>query len=207
MIHRLLYVGFLASLVATPAVAAPKKPAKGGLEWSLANASAYCERVVTRAPGTGMLVPSTGPAAFHDGTPPAMGTPDLVKRFAQTQPSGRLATGNPFYVNFITKGADVWAVVYQETSSCDVMVTAGAGDMAAVAARLTESLVKSGWQRAASSPAGGPGQLAQHVLTKKVPKADAPAAGVTLRLRALSGTAADPAGIQLDMSFLGDTLK
>ena len=136
-----------------------------------------------------------------------MGTPDLVKRFAETQPSGRLASGSPFYVKFLSKGVEVWAVVYQETLSCDVMVTAGAGDMAAVAARLVDSLVKSGWQRVGPSPAGGPGPLAQHVLTKKVPKADAPDAGITLRLRALTGTAADPAGIQLDMSFLGGTLE
>lgn len=202
MTCRLLGVAVLASLVATPAGAASRKPAKGGVESALANAAEYCERAATRAAGPGMPVPSRGGVAIHDGTPPAMGTPDLVKRFAQTQPSGRLASGTPLYLNFFAKDGDVWAVVYDGTPTCDVMVTGASGDMPAAAARLAGSLRRSGWQIAASTPAAAAMPLAQHVLLKKMPKAGAPAFGLRLRIRALGGTSADPAGVQLEMSFL-----
>lgn len=207
MINRLLCVALLGALVAAPAGAAAKKPAKNGLEATLANAAAYCERVATRAPGTGMLVPTGGRAAIHDGTPPALGTPDLVKRFAETQPSRHLASGSPFYVNFLTEGAQVWAVVYEGTQTCDVVVTGAVGDMPAIAARLAESLRKSGWQIVESSPASATMPLARHVLTRKVPAAAAPETSLRLQLRALSGAAADPAGVQLEMSVLAGTSR
>jgi hypothetical protein len=207
MINRLFCVGLLAALVAAPAGAGSKKPAKDGIESTLVNASAYCERVATRAPGTGILLPTAGRVAIHDGSPPALGTPDLVKRFAETQPSRLLASGSPFYVNFLTEGAQVWAVVYGGTPTCDVVVTGAAGDMPAIAARLAESMRKSGWQIVESSPASGTMPLAQHVLAKKVPAAAAPENSMRLQLRALSGTAADPAGVQLEMSIMAGTSK
>ena len=205
MINRLLCVGLLAALVAAPAGAGSKKPAKDGVESTLVNASAYCERVATRAPGTGILVPTAGRAAIHDGSPPALGTPDLVKRFAETQPSRHLASGSPFYVNFLTEGAQVWAVVYEGTPTCDVVVTGAAGDMPAIAARLAESMRKRGWQIVQSTPASAAMPLAQHLLTRKVPAAAAPETTVRLQLRALSSAAADPAGVQLEMSVLAGT--
>lgn len=207
MIDRLLCAGLLAALVAAPSGAASKKPAKDAIEATLTAASVFCERVATRAPGTGMPIPTAGRTAIHDGTPPAVGTPDLVKRFAETQPSRHLASGFPLYVNFLTEGGQVWAVVYEGTSTCDVMVTGAAGDMPAIAARLAESMRRSGWQIVASSPAGETMPLAQHVLTRKIPAAAAPETTVRLQLRALSGAAADPAGVQLEMSVLAGTAK
>lgn len=205
MTYRLLCAAVWASLVAMPAGAAPKKPAKGGVESAVANASEFCERAATRPAGPGMPVPSMGGVAIHDGTPPALGTPDLVKRFAQTQPSGRLASGNPFYLHFLAKDGDVWAVVYDGTPTCDVMVTGASGDMPATASRLAEALRRSGWQVAGSTPATAAMPLAQYVLLKKIPKAGAPDSAVRLRIRALSGASADPAGVQLEMSFLAGT--
>lgn len=207
MICRLLCAVVAASLLMMSAGAASKKPAKGGLDSTLASASEFCERAATRAPGTGFPLPSAGGVAVHDGTPPAMGTPDLVKRFAQTQTSGRLASVAPFYLHFFAKGGDVWAVVYDGLPTCDVMVTGAAGDMPAAASRLADSLRRSGWQVAGSTPATAAMPLAQHILLKKMPKTGSPGFGLRLRIRALSGAGADPAGVQLEMSFLAGEVE
>lgn len=202
MTCRLLCVVLAASLLATPAGAASKKAAKGGLDSTLANASEFCERAATRPVGTGFPLPAGGGVAIHDGAPPAMGTPDLVKRFAQTQPSARLASGPPFNLHFFAKGADVWAIVYDGIPTCEIMVTGASGDMPAVASRLAESLRRSGWRIAEASPATAARPFAQHVLLKKIPKPGAADYGLRLRLRAMSGASAAPEGIQLEMSFL-----
>lgn len=203
MICRLLRVALLATLFATPAVTASKKPAKDGLDSTLARAAEFCERAATHT-GTGIPgPPGGGGVAIHDGTPPAMGTPDLVKRFAQTQPSGRLASKPPFNLHLLGKGGEVWAVVYEGLPTCDVMVTGASGDMPATAVRLAEALRRSGWQIVGSTPATATMPLSEQVLIKKVAKPGTPPSSLKLRLRALSGAAADPAGIQLEMSFLG----
>ncbi|HEX8481727.1 MAG TPA: hypothetical protein VF650_07490 [Allosphingosinicella sp.] len=203
MTCRLLFASLAASLVCMPAAAAAGKPTKGGLDSALANASSFCERAASRAPGTGFPAPLRGPVSIHDGTPPAMGTPDLVKRFAATQESGCLASSAPFFVHFLTSDAAVWAVVYDKLPSCDIMVTGAAGDMPAVAGRLTQALGKNGWLSGGSTAATAAMPLARHVLVKKAPKPGAPDFTLRLRIRALGGPSADPAGVQLEMSFLG----
>lgn len=202
MTCRLLCALLAASLFGLPpAAAASRSKAKGGLDSTLARASDFCERAATREAGTGLPVPSGGGVAIHDGSPPALGTPDLVKRFADNQQTGPLASEQRFYVHFLAPGGDVWAVVYDKLPACDVMVTGAAGDMPAAASRLTDSLRRNGWQIAGSTP------LAQHVLVKKLPKAGMPGFGLRLRLRALSGDAADPGGVQLEMSFLAGDVE
>ncbi|HEX8381365.1 MAG TPA: hypothetical protein VF619_12555 [Allosphingosinicella sp.] len=200
MTSRLFCAPLAALLICIPSAVAAAP--KSGLDSTLANASNFCERAASRAPGTGFPPPLGGRVSIHDGNPPAMGVPDLVKRFAETQPTGRLAPSAPFYLHFFTSGADVWAVVYDKLPSCDVMVTGAAGDLQAVASRLTQALRKSGWQSMGSTAATAAMPLAQHVLVKKVARPGAPEAVLTLRVRALSGPSADPAGVQLEMSFL-----
>lgn len=201
--RRLLWALLAASLFGLPpADAAPRKPGKGGLDSTLARASDFCERAASRAAGTGFPIPAGGGISIHDGRPPALGTPDLVKRFADTQPIGRLASADRFYLHFLAPGGDVWAVVYDGMPACDVMVTGAAGDMPAAAARLADSLRRNGWQSAGSTAATATMPLAQHVLVKQVPKAGAPALGLRLRIRALSGAAAEPDGVQLELGFL-----
>ncbi|HEX8241487.1 MAG TPA: hypothetical protein VF574_17255 [Allosphingosinicella sp.] len=195
-----------ASLLGLPSgAAAIRKPAKGNLDDTLARAALFCERAASRDAGAGFQPPPGGGIAIRDGRPPAIGTPDLVKRFADTQPMGRLASAERFYIQFMAPGGDVWAVVYDKLPGCDVMVTNAQGDMPAAASRLVASLQKSGWQVARSTAASAAMPLAQYVLGRRLPKTGAADLSLSLRIRALSGSSADPTGVQLELSFGGAT--
>ena len=196
----------LAASTTTPAAARKAAPSAGGVAAMLKKAVTYCEAVVARKAGTGLPVPMGG-ANIHDGTPPAMGTPDLVKRFAATQSSRHLASSSPFYVQFLpAAGAQLWAVVYDRSPTCDVMVTGSDGDMPAAAAALSESLRKDGgWQAVASVPATDAMPLAQHLLVKKTSPAGGSDFDVQLKIRALAATAGDRDGIQMELGFIGGT--
>lgn len=208
MIRRLLFGLLAVSLFGLPPVdAGPRKPAKGGLDATLARASSFCERTASRETGPRFELPSGGGIKIHDGRPPALGTPDLVKRFADRQPIiGRIAPSERFYLHFLSPGGDVWAVVYFGLPACSVMVTGAAGDMPAAASRLAETLPKAGWQIAGFTPATAAMPLAKHVLIKKIAKPGTPNFGTMLSLRALAGDSADPTGVQLEMRFLAGEL-
>ncbi len=195
----------LAASTTTPAAARKAAPSARGIAAMLKKAVTYCEAVVARKAGTGLPVPMG--ANIHDGTPPAVGTPDLVKRFAAMQSSRHLASSSPFYVQFLpAAGAQVWAVVYDRLPTCDVMVTGSDGDMPAAAAALSQSLRDDdGWQVVASVPATDAMPLAQHLLVKKTSPAGGSDFDVQLKMRALAATAADRDGIQMELGFIGGT--
>jgi hypothetical protein len=208
MTYRVLCVALVASLFAGPTVAgAPRKPAKGDLDSTLARASSFCEGAALRPAGAGVELPSLRGIAIHDRAPRDAGVPDLVKRFARTRPMAPLASSPSLHLHFLAPGGDVWALVYDGLPACDVMVTGASGDLPAAASRLAEALGRDGWQIAGSSPATAAMPLAKHVLSKKIAKPGTPDFGLMLSLRALAGDSADPTGVQLEMRFLAGELR
>ena len=195
----LISLAVTALTLAVPSASSAASSKKLNLDSAIGRAISFCEAVASRE-GSGFPVPVG--ADVHDATPPALGTPDLVKRFAATQQSGRM-TSPAFFVQFRSSDGLVWAVVYEGMPACDFMITGADGDMPAMASRLSANLSeRKGWQIMASAPATAAMPLAQHLLVKKMPKAGAPEFGIRLRIRALAGEAADKDGVQMEMSFL-----
>lgn len=207
MTRRLLCAALVACLFAVPAAtAAPRKPAKGDLDSNLVRASSFCEGAALRPAGAGFQLPSMRGIAIHDRAPRDTGVPDLVKRFAATQPMAALAPSPSFHLHFLAPGGDVWALVYDGLPSCSVMVTGASGDIPAAALRLVESLRGDGWEIAGFRPATAAVPQSKHILIKKLAKPGTPGFGLMLSLRALAGDSADPAGVQLEMRFLAGEL-
>jgi hypothetical protein len=146
--------------------AAAKAPAKKGWAGALPEAVAFCEKASSRADVKSFPVPIGGGIRVHPGDPTAMGVPDLVKRFAATQPLGRLASP-AFYIHFPSSDGQIWAVVYDGLPACDLMLTGAGGDMPAAASGLAKSLEAKGWRIVGSTAALGSALFAQHDLRER----------------------------------------
>lgn len=201
---RQLWVALIASLfaLAPAAAAASPKRATDDLNSSLKRAASFCEQAVLRRPGVGFSLPSLRGIKIHDRAPRDTGVPDLVKRFAASQPAAALAPSPSFHLQFLARDGDVWALVYDGIPTCSIMVTGASGDMPAAASRLAEALRADGWELAASRPATATMLLAKQILIKKSANSGIPDFGIMLSLRALAGNSADPAGVQMEMRFL-----
>lgn len=192
------------SLCALPASdAAARRPAGRNVEASLTAASSFCEAAAAQRPGQGLPVPVAEGIVVHDGSPPALGVPDIVKRFAATQPSGAIAAGPPFYLQFSATDGQVWAVAYDSPVGCDVMVTGSDGNMPALALRLVKALSAKGWHEVRAVPATADSPLAQHVLTREGPDGR----GSRLAIRALAPAAAGRDGVQMSLGFLAGAIE
>jgi hypothetical protein len=166
------------------------------IEAVVATAVSYCETVVLRQAGTHLPVPTE--AILHGGASTAAAVPDLVQRFASTTFSGLLGLSSPFYIQFPAMGGQLWVVAYDGVPTCDVMITGAEGDMTAEASALADTLRgKAGWDLlSAQTPSAMP--LAQYTLVKQMPSGQA----IRLRMRALAGSAAEPDGVQWELSFI-----
>jgi hypothetical protein len=174
------------------------KPAARDLPAMLAKAAEFCEGAASRDAGSGIPMLIDVGISVHDGAPPAMGVPDIVKRFAQTQLSSRIAATPPFYLRFAAAKGDVWAVVYDKLPSCDLMVTGADGDMPTLAAALSRSLTSHGWTLLKSIPATATSPLAEQLLVRTM----SGNRGLRVIIRALAPAPADKAGVQMELSFL-----
>lgn len=195
-----------AILLVVPSAPAPARPAPApDLDATLARAVAFCEATVTREAGKGLPVPVGQGVTVHDGAPPAMGVPDIVKRFAATQPSGRIASSPPFYIHLAASDGQVWAVVYETLPMCDLMVTDASGDMPAGATALATALSKRGWRVVKATAASDAMPLAQQILLKTVPKPGAADSTLRLLIGALAPAAAGRDGVQMHLSLIAGT--
>jgi hypothetical protein len=175
---------------------------------ALAQAAAFCEASLFS--GGVQLPPNT---IIYMRVPRAAGSvrplselPELVKRFAATQPMGR-TTQTSGAVKFAASEGEVWAVNYGEMPACDLMVTKGS-NVPALAAALVRNLdEQGGWENVRTVPASASMPLSDHVLRKLKPQADDQNYGFRLRVRWPIETAADQNGIQLEMSYLAGTMK
>jgi hypothetical protein len=199
-IERLLCT-MLASCLFVAGTAAPAaRPSVPRLDSAITSAVSYCESVAARENIATFPMPIG--ADMHDATPPALGTPDIVKRFAATQPIGRMAAPS-FFVRFPASNGEVWAVLYEGMPACDFMITGADGDMPTLATDLAKSLgATRGWRTMSSEPATGGMPFAQLVLVKRMPRTGTPEFALRASIRALSASIATKEGVQLDMSFL-----
>ncbi|MDT0507680.1 hypothetical protein [Novosphingobium sp. MMS21-SN21R] len=129
--------------------------------------------------------------------PTSSDVPDLVKRFAQTQPISRVSDLAPiwfYYWSFGGKSPTAWAVSDAKTHACEIMVT-GNRNFVADRDTLISSLQRSGWLLETPTPANG-SAFWTFTMTKEVP------AGSKLMFRAEGlGATADRNGIQMSLTF------
>ncbi|OYX89719.1 MAG: hypothetical protein B7Y74_16785 [Novosphingobium sp. 35-62-5] len=123
--------------------------------------------------------------------------PDLVKRFAQTQPITRRSDLAPiwfYYWSFGGKSPTAWAVSDAKTHSCEVMVT-GNRNFLADRDTLISKLQQGGWSLTTPMPTSG-SAFWTFTMTKEA------AAGRKLMFHAEGlGSTADRKGIQMSLTF------
>jgi hypothetical protein len=200
-----MIVGAALAAVAQAAAPAPAAPA---LAEALAQGAAFCEASLysgaVQLPSNTVIYMRVHRSA--GSVRPLSELPELVQRFSATQPMGRVAPVSGA-VKFTAADGEVWAVNYGERPACDLMVTKGS-NVPEMAAELVRSLDEQGsWDSVRSAPATAEMPLADHLLRKPRPQADDPNYGLRLAVRWPVGTAADPAGVQLEMSYLAGSLR
>jgi hypothetical protein len=200
-----MIVGAALVLAAQTAAAAPAAPP---LSEALGQAASFCEAALYTGsvglPANATVYMSIPAAA--GGVRPLSEIPELVQRFAATQPMGRTVAPN-VAVRFLASEGEVWTIGYGEVAACDLMVTNGS-DVPALAAALVAGLdQEKGWDSVKAVPASAAMPLSQHVLVKPKPQADDPAYAFRVKVRWPDAPAADRDGVQLDMSYVAGTLK
>jgi hypothetical protein len=182
-------------LVLSAALLAPAPTAPPPVDAALASAARYCEAVVTER-----KTPPSLPAGatVHSDS----GIPDLIKRFAATQPMIRMF-GVDSYAHFHARNGQVWVVRSQQAVACDIVVTAVPGGSAALGATFVKSLPGQGWISLASSPATAARPFWRQTLVKRVPKADSSNFGLSLKIVGLLPPGSTEDDSQLELSFVG----
>ena len=140
------------------------------------------------------------------GIKPFEQVPALVKRFAATQPGGRVGPVSGYVTWPQSAGGSVWVVMYQ-TSGCDILVT-GVTDVSVVAVPFVRSLESAGFSILRSIDASSSQPLSQRLFLKRQPTATAPAYGTRISVAWPTGAASKPDGVQMTVSYLaGDIAK
>ena len=177
------------------ALLAPMPAAPPPVDAALASAARYCEAVVTEKK---TAPPLPAGVTVHSDS----GIPDLIKRFAATQPMIRMF-GVDSYAHFHARNGQVWVVRSQQAVACDIVVTAVPGGSAALGDSFTRSLPGQGWKTLSSSPATAAMPFWRHTLVKWVPKANSPNFGLSLKILGLLPPSSTEDDNQLELSFIG----
>jgi hypothetical protein len=124
--------------------------------------------------------------------------PELVVRFASTQPAGRLSGMSPEWFGYMSFGrGKAWTVNYPKTSACDVMVT-GSAEYLADRDSLLEKMQKGGW-KLFEAPAAQNSPLWRSTLSKP---GDTDGSNIVATVQGLSPDLATPDGVQLEIQFI-----
>ncbi|HEX8308705.1 MAG TPA: hypothetical protein VF645_09855 [Allosphingosinicella sp.] len=170
-------------------------PAPPAVDSALAGAARYCEAIVMAKKST---LPVPAGVTIHSDS----GVPDLIRRFAATQPMTRMF-GIDSYAHFHARNGQVWVVRSEQAVSCDIVVTAVPGGADALRDSFLKSLPGQGWQMRSSSTATPTKPLWRHSFVKWVPKASASGFGLVLDVRGLHPAASTEDGVQMELGFIG----
>lgn len=187
---RLLIVPILLGLSpiakAAPTPAAAELPSRKFAS-ALAEAAAFCEKVVTAEDG--IVVRPTG-TQFYMDIPKKVGKthsllelPARVTMFSRTQP---LSSVQPLSaaVLFPATDGEAWVLMFGSLPVCDVLITRSEDARAAVAALAADRAAR-GWELVTRRPPKAV-PSAEYFLVKRLPKQSKLDFGISLRMRAFT---------------------
>jgi hypothetical protein len=200
MITALLLAAALASAGAEPAKVSALEEAASFCQWKVSGKDGQFDMptgsVLYENWGTDVvaLMKSKGIPV----SPTFTDLPDLIVRFASTQPAGRLSGISPEWFSYVSFGrGKAWTVDYPKISACDVMVT-GSPEYLADRDSLLEKMQKGGW-KLFETPAAENSPLWKSTLRGP---ADKDGSTIVATVQGLSPDLATPDGVQLEIQFV-----